>query len=714
MCKINIKELEERINKTLQGIYEREAKELKELKDFSRDLSRKSSSESKEGHWHLFARNATGPSGPTWKMSTEKYKSTKYGSKGKAEGKHIPFYEEAVVNVWHEKDLLNIFKMRPGHAALKLSMFSEQEKKNIMVKYISWWPGDAAGKFSPADPGSRVLSTRQDRDNEMTGDFYINLLLKLQFIRTAWSTDGTGKLDPDGREDFRQLAGSQWRDLSDEQQKIFKEKYNCEENFAHLEKSKIKPNPDQKFIYKPANPVKVKKVILNKEGLSETKKMLLEDGNVSLPEIIKAMRADFLKESDRPIEETTIYKQPFVRVYVPCSCLPAPLVPGEVYMGTSPWGLSIDAMKLKFRSYEAGFRNYKMKGFEGNCIGAVWECLKSGLADVITDKFRTSKGLVNTLAHLQSLVPSDAIGASIALSDEIIRLNLKQRFLDVQAYKYKEGLAALKDQYKCSGEEWRNYVRIHKSWTTISSDTGIRPSALASIDKLVAQYEKNEKLLGKTDEDCVQDVLKLEAVWESRYVAVKEIIPLIEDIHKAQARLEELQDRIDQGGATQILLNLKKKYQQEIDKYQTNLNDRLKRAEPQIKAWEEELGKYEKVRRSRAGILVKLHDAVFAYVYNNVSSKPSPTSAPDKRYLATLLLGQFVCWLFAEVMHDNLTVRFHNITAEGLLFSMQEKEKALGKAFPNLDIHNRYTGKVAYPESFRKGSVNRDRLVNLG
>lgn len=672
MGKVNITELEDQLDKRFRDLYEKHAQEYKKTPELFRSKN---------------------PVKPDWKMPEVKYSATKHGRKGKDEGKHQPFHEEAVVNVWHEKDVLNVFTMRPGHAALKLSVFNEKEKKNKMVKYISWWPGDGgANKFSSAKPGHRVLDTRRDRYNEMTGDDDVNLLLKLQFIRAAWSKKADGNEDREGKDDFKDLARYQWNGLDDEDQERFKKKYLCRENFSNLAEIPLQIRQGQKFLYKDANDV---------------------EESTNLRRVIDAMRSDFHQDSGKPLENLKIIKQPFVRIYVPCACLPAPIIPGDVYLGRSPWGLSIDAMKFKFRSYEEGFRSYKMKGFAGNCIGAVWECLKGGMAEVITDKFRPSKGFVSSLAHFQSLLPSDAIDASMALSGEIYRLNRQQQFLDLLAHACREQLGGLTGQHDCRGGAWRDYVRLRASWTALSSAFGSRPPSLAPIDKLVDRYEKTERLLGKKDSDAVQDLLKLEAVWETRYSAVAFVKDARTKLSSAQKSLDKYEGNLRNSPQNALAKTRRDMFKKRVEEYRALLKQREKSSEPHIKAWEEELEKYEKVRLSRAEILIKLHEAVFDYAFNHACSKPSPAAKPDKRYLAVLLLGQFVCWLFAEVTHDNLAVRFRNIDSDGFQFVIQAREKSLGEAFPNLDVDNRYTSRVL-DKDFREASAARDRLLNMG
>ncbi len=702
MCKTTIKNLDEQVDKQLKALYAQEAKAPE-----------------------LFARK-TGPTGNAWSMPTAKYQTTKFtiGNKGPSGERHRSFHEEAVVYVWHEKDVLNPSKMRPGHAAMKLSRYSNRENKNKMVKYISWWPGDGASKDTEAQRGSRNTDTRSDRSSEMSGDADVILLLKLQFIRVQWS-----KL-AGGLDDFKDLAESQWNQLDQETQDRLKTKFKCEGNFSNLADLKIQPRSDQKFFYE----------------------MDKVEYRAKAPEIVALSRARYLTDQNSLIDKMEIRKQPYVRVYVPCSCLPAPIIPGEVYLGRSPWGLSIDAMNYKFRSYEEGFRYYKMKGYNGNCIGAVWECMKSGLAEIITDKFRPAKGFTSTLAHFQSLLPSDAIDASISLSQEIVRLNKQQQYLDLRAYQCREELAALAGKHECFGEAWHSYVRLSTSWRALSSVSGIRPSSLTPIDKLVDKYEKNERALGKKDEDSVQDLLKLEAVWESRYVAVSPVKKKLLELNKALSKLAETnekleklkeiqnlvakgRDAIDQSGYSlherlqlRQILNLKPEQQTKFFKDQfSELEKKTKqkeeqcaalekdvkifevKAEPALKAWEQELENYEKVRRSRAVILLKLHEAVFSYVFNHPGSKTS--SAPDGRYSAALLLGQFVCWLYAETVHDNLSIRFRNMTAEGFLLAMEEKDKRLGDAFPNLCIPNLYTGAVKGSRTSQEANASRDRIL---
>lgn len=573
--------------------------------------------------------------------------------------KRESFDEEAIVYVWHEKDVFSPAKMSPGHAAMKLSRYSDKTNKNEMVRYISWWPGDGASKNTKPQPGARVLNTREDRLNEISSKKDIKLILKLQFIRLA-----SEKL-PGGKEDFQRLAEAIWQDLSSGQEdRLKKAPYNCKENFANLADIDIKPRPDQKLLF-PHN---------YEKELS--------------PVVFANMQ---------------VVKQPYARVYVPCSCLPASILPGEVYLRRSPWGLSLDAMNLKFRSYEAGLRLYKMQAFDDNCIGAVWECMKSGLAEVITNKFRPAKGVVSTIVHFKSLLPSDAINASKALAAEILRMNKQQQYLDLRVYEYRDRVSQFAAEKSCFEGNWRNYVRLSARWRDFSSASGLRPFTLMPIDKLVDKYDRNERLLGKEDKHSVQDLLRLEAVWETRChsIGVTGIKKLIKDISSVEGQLEDF--RLKGRTAPAFLSKKKARLDKELEAAEKNVK-------PALTAWEQELEQYEKVRRSRARILIDLHEAVFAYVFNHTCSKlHSPN--PDRRYIATILLGQFVCWLFAEVVHDNLSVRFHGMTEGGVTLTMDEKDRCLGDAFPNLRIKDHYHRDEVKEKKFLKDHKKRDRIL---
>ncbi len=617
--------------------------------------------------------------------------------------KHQSFDEEATVYVWHEKNVLKPSEMNPGHAAMKLTRYNDKEKKNTVVRYISWWPGDGASKKTEAQAGSRTDSTRTDRVNEMSHDRDLNLILKLQIIRLA-----SQKL-PNGIEEFKELAEIMWGNLTTRRQIRLRTDFNCKKNFSNLAKLGTKPKANQKLLF-----------------LGDNSHYTAED----LAKYVLVMRwggTDF-------IDNMYVVKQPYAKIYIPCSCLPTSIYPLEVYQCRSAWGLSMDAMNYRFRSFEDGLRLYKMQAFDDNCIGAVWECMKSGLAQVITPKFRMAKGLVSTLAHFKSLLPSDAIKASIDLSNEILRMSKQQQFLDLRAYEYQKQVDSMANANECFGGGWRNYVRLSPWWRDMSSAKSTRPLKKVAIDKLVLQYDKNERALNKTNKDIVQDILKLEAVWETRCRCVLDVKKTKEDIDELHSKLKavaksmkgilEIQAKFKSGSNDPELkwwdpddlipeMKEKDKKYNNLKRSLLKLKKKLKSVEVHagkaLKVWEQELKRFEKVRYSRARLLVALHEAIFKYVSTHKHSKIH-SSNPSRRYIAAVLLGQFVSWMFCEVAHDNLSIGFHGMNEGGIRLTMGEKDKRLGDAFPNLRIMDRYPTDSIEEDDFLETHRKRDRI----
>ncbi len=614
--------------------------------------------------------------------------------------------EEAIVFVWHEKGILKPSQMRSGHAAMKLSRYNEKYDKNQLVKYVSWWPGGGAGKDTKEQPGLRSGSTRDDRKSEMNRDWYLNTLLKLQFIRAATKQkDGTD--DPQ----FWELAENIWNRLTKKYRDEFKKRFKCDDGFSNLDGIEAQKREDQKMVYQAPTGQDGNKVMpflehVDLEGLS--------------------LFILFNRANLQAFTKTIILKQPYAKIYVPCSCLPERLYPLNLYRRRCPWGLSFDAMDLRFRCYEEGFHTYKMQSFEDNCIGAVWECLKSGLAEVITDEFKPSKTFESNLAHFKSLIPSDAIDASKALADEIERLNKQQTYLDLRVLEHKEPLAQLALENMCFEGNWRDYLREPKKWREFSSAQGLRPSALRPIDALVDKYVNNERLLGRSDKNDIQDLLKLEAVWETRcdctngfrkLKAVRiDIYQEMKIIDEAFGNILKRQGQTGRGfGAfspddTNTLNDLRQEQtlrNKRLEELETQRQAIEKQAPSALKAWEQELERNEKIRQSRARILVDLHEAVFTYVFKQGVSPEKP----DRRYFAVLLLGQFVCWMFTEVAHDNLAVRFHGFSEEGISFFTDEKEKRLGDAYPHLRVNKRYTTDDTLTKEFKEDYKKRDHFI---
>lgn len=610
--------------------------------------------------------------------------------------KHESFDWEAAVYVWHEKNVLKPAAMNPGHAAMKLTRYRQKDKRNVMVRYISWWPGEGADKGTDPQAGGRMPNTRFDRMAEMKQDEELQLVLKLQFIRIACE-----KL-PNGPQEFKEMAAYIWSSLSTDSQNRLTDEFGCKPDFANLKLINTQPRPNQKML-----------------GTGR-----LEDGKLEMLTQWALMN----RYAGSDLDEMVVVKQPYAKVYVPCACLPTAIYPLDVYRRRTAWGLSMDAMNFRFRSYEDGLRKYKMQAFDDNCIGAVWECLKSGLARVITPRFRPARGVVSTLAHFRSLLPSDAINAATALSDEIVRMDKQQKFLDLRVYEYRQPVYAMAKGNACFGGDWRNYLCSLAWWRDMSSAPGVRPARKKRIDSLVAKFDQNERLLNKRHQDTVQDLLKLEAVWETRCRCVRDVKRIKTAITQQRAQLklfaQSMKDvlevqRIFQGGGSvpywdrdDVVPELKRmdaRYlgsQKKLLTLKKQLEATEKHGRSALTAWEKELEKYEKVRRSRAGLLIALHEAIYDYIFKHRCSQ-THAAKPSPRYLAVLLLGQFVSWMYAEVAFDNLAVGFHGMNDEGPIITCSEKDKRLGDAYPNLRIRDRYAKDAAFLKAHRK----RDRIL---
>jgi hypothetical protein len=129
------------------------------------------------------------------------------------------------------------------------------------------------------------------------------------------------------------------------------------------------------------------------------------------------------------------------------------------------------------------------------------------------------------------------------------------------------------------------------------------------------------------------------------------------------------------------LIDEMKRLQGNVKKYRLQVQVLLEkktrlenRVESNTKKWEKELNSFERQRRAKARALTKLHDAIFDYIY---SCGSYGVQTPDRRYLAVLLLGQFVAWMYAELADPNLKLGFHGMNEKGFILIKEERDRRL-------------------------------------
>lgn len=419
-------------------------------------------------------------------------------------------------------------------------------------------------------------------------------------------------------------------------------------------------------------------------------------------------------------KDLQVGKRPYAKLYVPCAAYPAPFNLTEQRERRTPWGLSIDAMRLAMRPYRAGLHPYLLNSFKHNCIGAVWVTLSAGLADVLS-AFKPPAGgmhsvplmaLVRTLAKafkpsvnedflFATLVPSDVIGAGEKLIAAIQRLDRQQLLLDEEASRHRDALAKLMRDEELYGVDWHNVLISSAIWRDLSSMSSLRPRTKKAIDALVLAYDKNERAISGANPSATERLLKVEAKWEGIAQYTRSIRG---ELDKVQNEVDEVLEatasivrgdgrfagrtattaahpfRTQQHERYTALLARKKKLQADLRLFLLGDGNRNPGSKPALAEYYKELSKHEDVRRSRAKLLVKLNDAIHAYVRG---ARNRNRNRPRRRYLACLLLGQFVSWRFVEVTHENLSIECHGINEAGFVLTESEVTPGFDEMFPD-------------------------------
>jgi hypothetical protein len=592
--------------------------------------------------------------------------------------RHNQFDSEAAVYVWHEKNVLKLPKwltgtsFNTGHGALKLTRYDPNKQKPELVRYFSWWPGSEANKSDDAAPGGLTENTGVDRMNEMTRDEDIQLLVKMQLISKAL-IDTAG-----GADEFEELCKLRWLELAPGDRKRLKDKFNVGEFFINLANSKLQAKANQKLVdfvkaYKDPHSGGYSKNVIPTTNVAETL-------NTNFDGIFAA-------------------KQPYCKVYIPCSTPPVPIYDTERYQRSTIWGLSMHAMQLACRFFEEGVTPYKMQDFHQNCIGAVWTVLKAGLAGSITQNFKPTKGVVENLAHYRSLLPSDGIKASIAVMDDVLRRTQQQFFLDTHAQRHRVALNSLSSRNQCFGRDWRLCLVNSVWWRDFSNASGLRSQGKKKVDSIQAEYARIEGPNGSKDGYDAAWMLKIEELWKKHIADREEYKNTISELKEARAKIKQKAKYINimrramphlQAGKQYMFMHpddlpgvpaeieKEKKAIQIQRKKDLMLKEKLNRIEQRVKSntknWEAKLESFETTRQAKARKLGELHDAIFQYIH---SCGKHGMSNPDRRYLTTLLLGQFVSWMYVEVADPNMKIGFHGLNERGFIITHEERDERL-------------------------------------
>jgi hypothetical protein len=171
---------------------------------------------------------------------------------------------------------------------------------------------------------------------------------------------------------------------------------------------------------------------------------------------------------------------------------------------------------------------------------------------------------------------------------------------------------------------------------------------------------------------------RLEAIWQ----ALEHKNKRVRELEEKQTKHAELKGKEDTTNETE---------RKRLDRQIFILKKSVDSLEYDFKHYDKELARYEKIRRGRAAKLIKLHELIFDYVR---AYKEKPEYAKkDQRYLAVLLLGQFVSWRYAEVTHDNLSVELIQggwlrdiFVLKGLFLNLAEKDPKLSKHYPRYTV----------------------------
>jgi len=448
------------------------------------------------------------------------------------------------------------------------------------------------------------------------------------------------------------------------------------------------------------------------------------------------------------VQELRVGKRPFAKLHLPCSCKPAPYLVrkdllSDLRKRRTTWGLSIDAMRIATRAYHEQLFPYTMQSYEHSCIGAVWTVMKAGLADVISDFKPPKATAMQRVIHSDKLMkvgksksflmPSDVISAGNKLAARIRELELQQLYLDVRAYSMREQLATMVDQKKLRGLMWHKVFTVgsrgsSKSlWRTMSAAKSWRCKRKQAIDKLMEDYDKNDKRLRakykspgaspQLDSDQpwrfeAENLLRIEGRWEALNIrsikAEEKALPKragdltweVQDLNLELAFLENDLEKGDESAKQKIVLQKKKimkatEEMNRITKQAKTLKDN--RAKGQLvnknalKAFLGERRRYEEMRKSRAKILIDLHQAIFDYIFAYKGA--DNVARVDQRFLGVLLLGQLVSWRFSELTHDNLSIelrdsgeRDNGFVIKGHKLALGEKDARLGKIYEHYKI----------------------------
>jgi hypothetical protein len=594
----------------------------------------------------------------------------KVGRKFREGEKVLPNLEEAIIYVWDEKHILNPDKMRPGHAAMKLKRVDGTTGEIKLVDMVDMWPRGVSDKSTKFKYGRVSSSYKQDRIAEFSKDDMVNLFITLKLYKAAMAGGGYAQ-----KKKYKLSLRLYWQYIAlnkpDMMERLLKE-YKCEPNFSNLDEvTKFAVQSNHKLIN-----VLGKKADLKGYSIKKLGAMLIQQG-------------------------ISAGKSPFVKIYIPCSCLPTRIDDKKDRLQRPAWGLSIDAMRHSWTLIQGRF-HYEMKGETDNCIGVVWGRMKDGLGDLFIKNFKAKDGsFAKTLAHLQvklfkktlkprSLVPSDAIPISEALLNRLAEMDKAQMEIEASILRHRGYIKKIMDKDGLWGGQWRRWF-TKELWRNTSIGKGRRKPLKRRIDSLIEQYEKLERKLGQDEEHLYHSLVSLERNYRSEWPRIEELLDkAAEQYMKVHEFTENLKKekikpskagrnrlrKIEQGtlfGAkdkdfARVLLNQgEKKLAQLLEKKDRHL--KMIFYDQKYKELSEILAEVEKRRRQRADLLIKLHDTI---------SKFAKQERKDKlRLPPVLLLGQFVTWAFIETAHDNVMIGVHGLRDYGFMTVIEKKIDSL-------------------------------------
>jgi len=379
-------------------------------------------------------------------------------------------------------------------------------------------------------------------------------------------------------------------------------------------------------------------------------------------------------------------KMPFAKVYVSCSCPPAPYITKDITHANrrTSWGLSIDAMGHASRPYHERLRGYAMQSMSLSCAGAVNTILKAGLGDIITDMVPKRAKLLPRWF----VVPSDLIQVGKRMTKNIWTMDKQQSFLDLKAYEQRASATQLALEDQCLVHGWRRFFSKHTDWRALSEGRGARCAKKRKIDTLMYAFAKAEKsLAGSQSTSPKKQRGKNGYSWEMEVGYLWRLEAIWQALEHKNKRVRELEEKkTEHAGLQNKQDHQAEKARKRLERQMFLLKKSIDSLEYDFKLYDEELARYEKIRRGRAAKLIKLHKAIFAYV--KAYKKKSEYAANDQRYLAVLLLGQFVSWRYAEVTHDNLSVELIQggwardiFVLKGLFLNLAEKDPKLSEHY---------------------------------